>query len=209
MAKKTYLLIAAAIMLFTSLTAEAQRSHWGVVIGGNYNEIHFKQQDIFNVDRGFGGTAGLMGELMVPGVGFGFEAQLLYTLRSGTFHMEDRRAWSSLGLGKERVMLHYIDVPISLKFKYRNMNGFENTLAPLIYAGPVFSFLVGHSKVGDQLRYDHLNIGLRIGVGVELFSRVQISGNYTFSVGEALRTKLLEEHSAKNRCWTITAVYLF
>ncbi|MBR1543411.1 MAG: outer membrane beta-barrel protein, partial [Muribaculaceae bacterium] len=140
---------------------------------------------------------------------FGFEAQLLYTLRSSTFHMEERKAWSSLGLGKERVMLHYIDVPISLKFKYRNMNGFENTLAPLIYAGPVFSFLVGHSKVGNQLRYDHLNIGLRIGIGVELFSRVQISGNYTFSVGEALRTKFLEEHSAKNRCWSITAAYLF
>ena len=65
MTKKTILLIAAAITLFTSLTAEAQRSHWGVVIGGNYNEIHFKQQDIFDVDKGFGGTAGLMGELML------------------------------------------------------------------------------------------------------------------------------------------------
>lgn len=209
MTRKTALLIAAVIVIFSSITAQAQNSHWGVVVGGNYNKIHFKQQDIFAVDKGFGATAGLMGEIMLPGVGFGFEGQFLYTLRSSKLHMGDRRVWESLGLGDERLLLHYIDVPISLKFKYRNMNGFENTLAPLIYAGPVFSFLVGHSKVGDQIRYDRFNIGLRIGIGAELFSRVQISANYTFSMGEALRTKLLDEHSAKNRCWTVSAIYLF
>ena len=123
--------------------------------------------------------------------------------------MGDREVWKSLGLGDENVMLHYIDVPVLLKFKYMRMNGFENTLAPIAYGGPVFSFLAGHSKVNNEIDYNTFNIGVRAGVGVELFNKVQVSVNYTFSIGEALRTRLLDSHGAKNRCWGITAVYLF
>ena len=54
MTRKTALLIAAVIVIFSSITAQAQNSRWGVVVGGNYNKIHFKQQDIFAVDKGFG-----------------------------------------------------------------------------------------------------------------------------------------------------------
>ena len=209
MTKKFFLLAAVFIVLFTAIDANAQGSRWGIVAGVNLNEIHFKQQDIFPVDRGIGATAGIMGELMMPGVGFGFEAQLLYTMRSSRLHFGDREAWRSQGLGNEQVLLHYIDIPISLKFKYRNLNGIETIVAPMVYAGPVFTFLAGHSKVNDVLDCSTFNLGLRAGVGAELFQRVQVSASYTFSIGNALNTRVLDNHDAKNRCWTISAVYLF
>ena len=186
MTRKTALLIAAVIVIFSSITAQAQNSRWGVVVGGNYNKIHFKQQDIFAVDKGFGATAGLMGEIMLPGVGFGFEGQFLYTMRSSKLHMGDRRVWESLGLGDERLLLHYIDVPLNLKFRYANLGGFESTMMPFVYAGPTFSFLAGHSKANDALKYTTMSVLLHAGIGVELFNRVQISGGYSFSIGQNL-----------------------
>ena len=200
----------AFVTLFTALTAQAQpQRRWGITVGGNYNEIHFKQNDIFASDRMFGASAGLTGEMMLPGIGFGVEASLLYTLRQGKVHFGDKTAWSSLGMENQAVRLHYIDVPLNLKYRYSNMGGVENTIMPFAFVGPTFSFLAGHNKVNDALSYTTVNVLLHMGIGFELFRKVQISGGYSFSVGENLRTKLLDEHAAKHRTWFVQATYLF
>ncbi len=206
--KKSLFLALLFIISATCAPSYAQ-SRWGVTLGGNYNEIHFKQTDIFPVDKSFGFTGGVSGELMFSGVGFGFGSALLYTQRRGTLHLGDKKVWSSNGIGTEDCTLHYLDIPIDLKFRYRNMQGFENTLAPMVFAGPMFSFLVGHSNVADALKYKTLNVMMRLGAGFELFNKVQIAGSYNFSIGEALRTKVLDDNIAKNRCWTVTATYMF
>ena len=203
-----FLIISVALLSAVSSVAQPIR-RWGVTAGCNYNEIHFKQTDIFESDRMFAPSVGVTGDLMIPGVGFGFDASLLYTMRQGRLHLGDKRVWESQGLGNEVARQHYIDLPINLKFRYSKLGGFESTLMPFVYAGPTFSFLVGHNKVGDALRYTSVNVQLHAGIGVELFNRVQVSGGYSFSVGQNLGTKLLDEHVAKYRTWFIQATYFF
>lgn len=203
-----FLIISVALLSAISSFAQPVR-RWGVTVGGNYNEIHFKQTDIFESDRMFGGSVGITGDMMIPGVGFGIDGSILYTLRQGRLHLGDRRIWESQGLGNEVARQHYIDVPINLKFRYSKLGGLESTLMPFIYAGPTFSFLVGHNKMGDALKYTPVNVLLHAGIGVELFNKVQVSGGYSFSVGQNLGTKLLDDHVAKHRTWFIQATYFF
>lgn len=203
-------IILLCIMAMVATIARAQSaSRWGVTVGGNYNEIHFKQTDIFQSDKAFGGSVGVTGELRFAGVGFGVDGSLLYTLRQGRLHLGDRRVWSSQGVGNEMCRLHYIDVPLNLKFCYRNLNGVENTIAPIIFAGPTFCILAGHNSVGDHLKYTRLSVLLHAGVGVELFKHLQITACYNFSVDDNMRTRLLDEHTAKLRCWQLSATYFF
>ena len=203
-----FLIISVALLSALSSVAQPVR-RWGVTIGGNYNEIHFKQTDIFESDRKFGGSIGVTGDMMIPGVGFGIDASILYTLRQGRIHLGDRRAWESQGIETQTAQLHYIDVPLNLKFRYSKLGGLESSLMPFIYAGPTFSFLAGHNKMGDALKYTTVNVLLHAGIGVELFNRVQVSGGYSFSVGQNLGTKLLDEHVAKHRTWFVQATYFF
>lgn len=154
-----------------------------------------------------GGNVGITGELMIPGIGFGVDGSLLYSMRNGKLHMGDKKVWSSVGLGTENCILHYIDIPLNLKFRYHNLNGIENTIMPLAFVGPTISVLAGHNNVGDQLSYGKLTVGLHAGIGVELFNKVQVNAGYQFSIGESLKTKLLDENGAKNRTWFVNLTY--
>lgn len=208
MNKSKLTILAAMAAGAVALNAHAD-SRLGVTVGGNYNEVHFKQTDIIKLDKQMGVTAGVTGEYMIPGIGFGVDASLLYTMRGSKLYLGEKKIWSSQGIGNENCTLHYIDVPLNLKFKYRNLNGIENTIMPIVFAGPTFSFLAGHSKCGDALDYKTVSVGLHAGLGCELFNKVQVNASYNFSIGSSLRTKLLDENDAKNRTWTVTATYFF
>lgn len=204
---KHILVILAIVSALSSVAQPVRR--WGVTVGGNYNEIHFKQTDIFDSDCMFGYSAGVTGDMMIPGVGFGIDGSILYTMRQGRLHLGDKLIWSSQGIDTQVARQHYIDVPLNLKFRYSRLGGLESTIMPFIYAGPTFSFLVGHNKVDDALRYTTVNVLLHAGIGVELFNKVQVSGGYSFSVGQNLGTKLLDDHVAKHRTWFVQATYFF
>ncbi len=209
MRKFTRLIILAIVVLSAVSSFAQPERRWGVTVGGNYNEIHFKQSDIFDSDRMFGGSVGVTGDLMIPGVGFGIDGSILYTLRQGKIHFGDKHAWASQGIETQTAQLHYIDVPLNLKFRYSRLNGVENTIMPFVYVGPTFSFLAGHNKVDDALRYTTVNVLLHAGVGVEIANKIQLSGGYSFSVGQNLGTKILDQHVAKHRTWFVQATYFF
>lgn len=207
--RKIALVIASAVVLLSGITAHAQtETRWGVTAGANYNQIHFKQSDIMDVDRGLGPLVGLTGEMNIQGIGFALDGSLLYSMRSGKLHYGDHKVWSSLGLGTETCQLHYIDVPINLKFKYHKLNGFENTLMPFVAIGPTFSFLAGKNLTAAN-EYRPVSVLMHFGAGVELFRHLQIQGGFSFSIGETLRTRMLDENIAKNRCWNFSATYFF
>ena len=199
MMKKISLLLAAAIV---AIAAQAQTTtRWGVTAGIGYNELHFKKSDIMKVDRGFGPIVGLTGEMLIPGVGFSVDASLLYAMRTSKLHMGEKTIWSSLGYGNEMCRMHYLDIPLTVRFKYHNLNGVENTIMPMVFAGPTFSIAVG-KNLTSALSYKPVSVMLRAGLGCELFNHLQIAAAYNFSVGESA-------NSAKNRCWTLTATYFF
>lgn len=207
--KKISFLLIAVMAVLSCLTAQAQtESRWGITAGANYNEVHFKQSDIMPVDKAFGPMVGLTGEINIQGIGFGLDASLLYSMRGGKLHYGDYKIWSSLGLGNETVRMHYIDVPVNLKFRWHKMNGFEEKLMPFVAVGPTFSFLVG-KNLKDVNHYTPVSVILHFGAGIELYRHLQLQGGFNFSVGQTMRTKLLDDNIAKNRYWSLTATYFF
>ncbi len=157
--------------------ADAQLFRWGATAGADLTTLKFKQ-DLVSVDQSVGYTAGVTAEAMFAGIGFGLDIGLFYTQRGATINLGDREIWSSLGYGSERTYLHFLEIPIHLRYKYTNLNGIEDYVAPFMFAGPTFSILIAHNKV-DALKYAN-EMGLTIGAGAELWKRWLISASYTW-----------------------------
>ena len=205
--KKTFLLIAALLLTATAAMAQTT-SRWGITAGANFNEVHFKQTDIVPYKRAWGPQVGVTGEMNFSGVGFGVDGGLLYTLKQGKVNYGDRTIWSSVGAGDETVSMHYLDVPLHLKLKWRRLGGLENTIMPLIYAGPQFSFLVGGSN-RNLNAYSPVSVYLDLGAGIEVIERWQLRAGYNFSIGQSFHTKLLDDNVAKNRTWYVNLTWFF
>ena len=181
--KKTFLLIAAVLLTATAAMAQTT-SRWGITAGANFNEVHFKQTDIVPSKRAWGPQVGVTGEMNFSTI------------------------WSSVGAGNETVSMHYLDVPLHLKLKWRRLGGLENTIMPLIYAGPQFSFLVGGSN-RNLNAYSPVSVYLDLGAGIEVIERWQLRAGYNFSIGQSFHTKLLDDNVAKNRTWYVNLTWFF
>ena len=203
--RRITLLIAATLLAATAAMAQTT-SRWGITAGANYNELHFKQQDIVPSTRAWGPQLGVTGEMNFGSLGFGVEGAALYTLKQGKVDYGSRTVWSSVGASNETVSMHYLDVPLHLKFKYRRLGGMETTFMPLVYAGPQFSFLL-HGNHSELNTYPPVNVYLDMGAGFELFERWQLRAGFNFSVGQTLHTKLLDDNVAKNRTWYVNLTW--
>ena len=188
-------------LLIASAAASGQTtSRWGITAGATINEVHFKQHDIVPSKRAVGPQLGVTGEMNFSGIGFGVEGSLLYTLKQGKVNYGERTIWESQGFGDEMVSMHYLDVPLHLKFKYNRLGGAESTIMPMVFVGPQFSFLM-HGNHGNINKYSPVSVYLDMGLGCELMERVQLRGGYNFSIGQSFHTKMLDENVAKNRTW--------
>ncbi|MBR5726702.1 MAG: PorT family protein [Muribaculaceae bacterium] len=202
--RRITLLIAA--MLMVGAASAQTTSRWGITAGADFNEIHFKQHDIVPTSRMWGPQLGVTSEMNFGGIGFGAEGSLLYTLKQGQVDYGSRTVWAAEGVGNETVSMHYLDVPLHLKFKWHRMGGMESTIMPMVFVGPQFSFLM-HGNHSDLNSYPPVNVYLDMGAGCELFERWQLRAGYNFSVGQSFHTKVLDENVAKNRTWYINLTY--
>lgn len=180
---------------------------WGASIGGNCNDLIFKQ-DLVDAKKGFGETAGVRAEMMFPGIGFGVEFGMFYSQRGATVNLGERLIWSSQGYGNERLYIHNIDIPLNLKFKYTRLQGIEDYVAPFVYGGPVLSIQAGHSRC-DAIKFSGGEIGLTAGLGFEIFKHWQVAASYTWGMTYALKTRQLTDFSARNRTWDFHVTYFF
>lgn len=195
-----------ALSLLMTVPAAAQ-FRYGPLVSLDITNLKFKQP-LVDVSQSVGFSAGIMGEMMFPGIGFGLDLGLRYQQRGATVNLGEKLIWSSQGYGRERVYLHDIDIPIHLKFKWTRLNGLENYVAPFAYGGPTFSILAAHNKI-DAFKFAGGGLGLTAGIGVELFTRWQLSGSYTWGMTYALKTELLTNYSARSNTWDIRVAYLF
>ncbi len=208
MKKIAFALTLCCMILARTFTADAE-TRWGIVAVGNYSNLKFNQ-DLISVDKGFGGGAGLMGEIIIPGIGFAVDGSVIYSAFTTNVHLGERRVWSNDGFGNETLCNHTIDIPLNLKFKYTNLNGIENIIAPLAYVGPSFTVHVGDgSKGGDAMSYKRIAVGIHVGAGCELFRRVQVSASYTWGITKTLSTIKLDDFEAKNKYWRLQVAYMF
>lgn len=175
--------------------------------GVSVTDLSFKQ-DLVDVSQGVGFQAGVQGELMFPGIGFGIDFGLLYNQTGAKVNLGERKIWESDGYGNERIYMHYIQIPLHLRFKYTRLNGLEDYFAPFVYGGPDLTILAGHGNC-DAFKYAGGDLGLTAGVGFELWKRWQISGSYTWGMTYSVKTRLLDDFSARNRQWTVRLAYFF
>lgn len=198
------IILMAALLLPLSSNAQFRRS---VVAGVNINDLVFKQ-DLAGVSSLVGAQAGVEGELMFPGIGFGLSFGLMYNQLGAQVNLGEKKIWASEGYGNEKLYLHNITIPLHLRFKWTRLNGFEDTLAPLIFGGPEFSILAGHSKC-DAIKWAGGDLGLTAGVGAEIFKKWQVTASYTWGMTYSLKTKLLDDYSARQRHWAVRVAYFF
>lgn len=197
---KKIILFITTLLIATAAASGQTTSRWGITAGATINEVHFKQHDIVPSKRAVGPQLGVTGEMNFSGIGFGVEGSLLYSLKQGKVNYGERTVWESQGFGDEMVSMHYLDVPLHLKFKYNRLGGAESTIMPMVFVGPQFSFLM-HGNHGDINKYSPVSVYLDMGLGCELMERVQLRGGYNFSIGQSFHTKMLDENVAKNRTW--------
>ncbi len=202
--KKFFTLLLIICMAAGSASAQFRRA---AVVGVNFNNLNFKQ-DLVGVSSTVGYQAGIQGELMFPGIGFGMDLGLFYNQMGAKVNLGQKLIWSSLGYGNEQIYAHQIQIPVHLRFKWTRLNGFEEKLAPFIYGGPDFSITVAHGKC-DAIKYSGGDLGLTAGIGAEIYRNWQLSGSYTWGMTYLLKTKLLDDFSAQNRQWAVRLAYFF
>lgn len=210
-------LFLAAAFLSVPHTASAQLIKWGVKAGLNLTNPSTK-----SLDAGLKGETGWflgpMAEITIPIVGLGVDGSLLYSQANNKLEGEGF---------SETVKLHYIDIPLNLKYSI----GLGSLASVFIAAGPQFSFNVSGNSVSDVI-YELENepgeettskgdnktfqASLNLGVGVKLIRKLQIYGGYNFALGNSFTVEHALESigqtvtgKAKNNMWKVSVAYMF
>lgn len=199
-------IVAGVAPLGMSLQSHAE-FRYGANVGAGFTTLDFKQ-DLVTVDDIVGPRIGVEGEMMFPGIGFGIRVGVLYAMKGAKIDLGSRKIWAVDGYGKENLYLHTLEIPLNLEFKWTRMNGFEDHIAPFIYGGPVFSFNIAHSSC-KAMEYPFGSIGLRAGFGLEIQKRWQVAGSYTWGATYSTKAIKLENYSARNKYWAVSATYFF
>lgn len=199
-------LLSYIILGFVAVAASAQ-FRYAPIAGVNFNNLVFKQ-DLVSVWQQAGYSAGIQGELMFPGIGFGIDLGLIYNQQGAKVGLGEREIWAWQGYGDERVYIHNLLIPVHLRFKYTRLNGLEEKIAPLVFGGPDFNIQLAHGRC-KAFEYSGGDLGLTVGGGVEIFQRWQLTFSYTWGMTYVLRTRLLDDFSARSRQWMVRAAYFF
>lgn len=194
------------VMLILPYSAKAE-FRWGATAGVDISSAKFKQK-LVPVENVIGYTAGITGEMIFPGIGIGIDLGLMYNQQGALVDLGSREVWSSLNYGNEHIYIHNIKIPVHLRWKYTRLNGIEDKIAPLIYGGPDFDIQVAHGKC-DAFKYSGGDLGLTVGLGAELWKRLQITAGYTWGMTYIMKTKLLDDFSARSRQWNVRVAYFF
>lgn len=198
-------IVLAIMALLTAFGAGAEL-RWGPAASVDFNTFRWKEP-LLKTDMRTCFDAGIMTEIMIPGIGFGVDAGLTYGMRTAKVDFSQWEVWNSEGFKNQDVTIHTLNIPLHLRFKYTRLEGLEETFAPLAYAGPVFGFnLSGNAKPLEQPLG---TVSLDFGLGCELFQKFQVSVGYLWGVSYMTRTIKLENLSARSDAWRVKFAYLF
>jgi hypothetical protein len=105
----------------------------------------------------------------------------------------------------------YISIPLHLKYTL-SLPMAGNVIAPYIFTGPNFAFRCS-TEILDDYSSKKYDIGWDLGVGVQLFSHLQIGAGYTWGMTNVLNYVGVGANGAdingKTNGWTVTAAYMF
>lgn len=195
--KKIVALVLIALAALVAVPSQAQIK-FGIKGGVNISSANFDNvPNNFSYDKISGIHIGPMLEVMIPVIGLGVDASILYSQKG-------------LGVNTKNIKNDYIDVPVNLKWKF----GLP-IIKVYVVAGPYVGFRIGGDKVWDipniistQLEAKNFNAGLNFGAGIELIKHLQVGATYGLGLTEDYSVSKLNMNG-KNRGWSITAAVLF
>ena len=193
------------LTLAVILPASAQLS-FGPRVGVNLSSLSFDGDLVDNLtsENRAGFTAGLQAELMLPIIGLGVDASIMYVNRSSKYTAD--------GVSKD-VSTDYIEIPVNLKYKL-GLPAVGNIVAPYFFTGPSFAFRTSKSAIAEALNSKKSDVAWNFGLGVQLFKHLQVGASYGLGLTNILEKTGNDEYTGekiegKNKYWTITAAWLF
>ena len=200
---KRFIAVAIALIAIAG-TASAQLS-FGVKAGAKIDDIKFENKD-FSAHNSVGLTAGLMLEFMIPSTSVGIDVSLMYSHINVKFTEEvHENSFNIVDAGCD-----FIELPINFKWKIK-LPVARNIVKPYVFTGPCFSSYAGRKHLTYQIRKNGFDAYWNLGVGVELFDKVQVGANYGWGLNNTLEKYHLNWNEIESRIntWTITATYIF
>lgn len=209
---KTIKRIALAVVMIaaTIVPASAQIS-FGPKVGVAIDRLSFDKDALLNSDNRAGFTGGLMMEIMLPIANLGFDASVMYVHRTTDVMEHDVEAPNG-GAAVTEVGRDYIEIPINLKWKI-GLPIVGKVFTPYVFTGPSFAFLTSKKAINEALHNKTFDAAWNFGVGIQLFSKLQVGASYGLGMTKALKAVGAAGNAAnidgKNKYWTVTAAWLF
>lgn len=199
-------IILALIILTVPSTVFAQFSI-GIKAGMTVDNLKFSE-DIMDAENTTGFSGGIMAELMIPVVSLGVDASLLYRYSGSTISIGE--LYNEVADGGSN---SYLDIPVNLKWKI-SLPAIEKIIAPIIFTGPCFSVLLKDNAISDAWEYKSFSTSWNIGLGCELFSKLQVTGAYCLALSDAIditdpASIGITDVDFKSNYWSINLAYLF
>lgn len=191
-------LLAVALLVVMALPATAQ-VRLGVRGGMTVNDLRFDRK-LIDSDNRVGYTAGLVVDLNIPVVGLGLEASVMYTHRNN--RLSDKNF-----LYKR----NYLDIPVYARYKL-SLPKVEHIVAPIVFTGPSFSILF-NENAPTNYKNSKTFLSWDVGAGVDLFRHLRVTAAYGIGMSKAMsfidRDFSGSTVEGKDRCWTLSAAYMF
>ncbi len=204
--KKFKAILLVVIAVLASASPAAAQFRWGIKAGIDINKMNFSNTEFLtNASNRNGFTGGIMTEFNVPIINLCLDASLMYTHKTNKADIKpDKSDPELIKYGSD-----YLSIPINLKYKF-GLPIVGNVIAPYIFTGPEFSFLLSKKAVGDFVHNHKSDIAWNLGFGLQLLNHLQISAGYGWGIKKAVTiTNGETTKTARNNAWTVTAAYLF
>jgi hypothetical protein len=111
--------------------------------------------------------------------------------------------------GTDVLKMKYLELPLSIRV---NLPGIPKLLKPYVIGGPYVSYaLDGELDVEGEIQdfdYKKMDYGAGIGVGCDLFNRLQLTARYDWGFGKVADGDLLDVN-AKGRVFSLSLGFYF
>lgn len=195
--KRLFTVLVLALLVCAS-GARAQVK-FGLRAGANLSHVHFSKKSWKTSDK-TGFFVGPTVEAKLPLVGLGLDVSLLYNNQVISIEDEDKT-------------LHYIDVPVNLKYSV----GLSSLASLYLATGPQYSYNVGDRNFWERsYSLKSSQFSWNVGGGIRLLSHLDINYAYNIAVSKTADVKfgtvtdaLFKKHDARCNTHKIGLTYFF
>lgn len=199
-------LISLLTLFITSIPASAQLT-FGLEGGVLLNKVSFSK-DIADSENRAGFFVGPKAKLVTPKLGLGVDAAVLYAQRSANIELYS---------GSEATKhMSFVEIPVNVRWEIG-----PDKLGLFVATGPQWDYYIGNSKLytsdGLEATFSHSYFSWNIGVGLRLFSHLELGASYGIPMSKSgtlkdkYNTIVDDAKSVKmcNRQWQIRLNYFF